>query len=62
MQEVSSSVPFVIKRGKHEIEITDSLSAEILDLEIISDMFEASAPSFVDYIWGFFTGKIINGL
>ncbi|XP_011500475.1 PREDICTED: mitochondrial ubiquitin ligase activator of NFKB 1 [Ceratosolen solmsi marchali] len=62
MQEVYNCVPFVIKRGKHEIEVTNSLAAEVLDLETISDIFEASAPSFVDYVWGFFTGHRQRGL
>lgn len=62
MQEVYSSVPFVLKRGRHQIEIMDAMAAEILDMETISDFFEPSAPTFIDYLWGFFTGHRQRGL
>lgn len=57
MQEVFNSVPFVLSKGKHKIEVVDAMAAEILDMETISDFFEPSAPTFVDYLWGFFTGN-----
>ncbi|XP_058797911.1 mitochondrial E3 ubiquitin protein ligase 1 [Phymastichus coffea] len=62
MQEVYNSVPFVLEKGKNQIEIVDAMAADILDLETISDFFEPSAPTFVDYLWGFFTGQRQRGL
>lgn len=57
MQEVYNSIPFVLEKGKSQIEILDAMAADILDLETISDFFEPSAPTLVDYVWGFFTGE-----
>ena len=57
MQEVYNTVPFVLKKGRNQIEVVDPMAADILDMETISDFFEPSAPTFVDYLWGFFTGK-----
>lgn len=62
MQEVFNSVPFVLKKGGHQIEVVDAMAAEILDMETISDFFEPSAPTLVDYLWGFFTGKQFSGI
>ncbi|XP_001599294.1 mitochondrial E3 ubiquitin protein ligase 1 [Nasonia vitripennis] len=62
MQEVFNSVPFVLKKGSHQIEVVDAMAAEILDMETISDFFEPSAPNLVDYVWGFFTGHRQRGL
>ncbi|XP_014217084.1 mitochondrial E3 ubiquitin protein ligase 1 [Copidosoma floridanum] len=62
MQEVYNSVPFVLGKGNHKVEVVDAMAAEILDLETISDFFEPSAPTFVDYLWGFFTGHRQRGL
>lgn len=50
-------VPFVLQKGWYSVEIIDPLSADILDLDIISDNFEPSVPTFVDLVWGFFTGN-----
>lgn len=50
-------VPFVLQKGWYSVEIIDPLSADILDLDIISDRFEPSVPTFVDLVWGFFTGN-----
>jgi len=41
----------------YSIEITDPLSADILDLDVISDNFQSSVPTIMDHIWGFFTGS-----
>ncbi|KAJ8680038.1 hypothetical protein QAD02_015825 [Eretmocerus hayati] len=62
LQEVYNSVPFVLKKGSDQVEIVDVMAAEILDLETISDFFEPSAPTFVDHLWGFFTGHRQRGL
>lgn len=40
----------------------DPLAADILDMETISDFFEPSAPTLVDYLWGFFSGHRQRGL
>lgn len=50
-------VPFVLQKEWYSVEIIDPLSADILDLDIISDKFEPSVPTFVDLVWGFLTGN-----
>lgn len=57
MQKIYNVVPFVLQKGWYRVEVVDPLSADILDLDIISDHFEPSVPTIVDHIWGFFTGK-----
>lgn len=57
LQEAYNSIPFVLQKGKTKIEVVDALAADVLDMEIISDFFEPSAPTFADHLWGFFTGK-----
>lgn len=52
-----NTVPFVLQKGSHNVEVLDPLSANILDLDVISDHYQPSAPTIVDYIWGFFTGN-----
>lgn len=59
MQEIYNTVPFAIRQGKNSVEILEPLSAEILDMDVISDEFKPSAPTITDHIWGFFTGKQI---
>lgn len=39
------------------MEVIDALTAEILDLEVISDRFDPSNLGFMDHMWGFFTGN-----
>lgn len=56
MQEVYNAVPFALQNGSHKVEVIDALSAEILDMDVISDEFKPSAPTITDHIWGFFTG------
>lgn len=51
------TVPFVLQNRWYSVEITDPLSAEILDLDIISDNFQPSVPTIIDHVWGFFTGN-----
>lgn len=53
-------VPFVLQNRWYRVEITDPLSADILDLDVISDNFQPSVPTIIDHIWGFFTGNIIK--
>lgn len=62
IQKVYNVVPFVLQKGWHSVEILDPLSADILDLDVISDRFEPSVPSFVDHIWGFFIGVRQRGI
>lgn len=51
-----NTVPFALQRGAHSVEIIEPLAADILDLDVVSDTFEPSVPSFADHLWGFFTG------
>ncbi|CAB0037599.1 unnamed protein product [Trichogramma brassicae] len=62
MQEIYNTVPFILQKGRDQVEVVDAMAADILDLETISDFFEPSAPTFVDYLWGFFTGHRQRGL
>ncbi|XP_008548890.1 mitochondrial E3 ubiquitin protein ligase 1 [Microplitis demolitor] len=62
MQEVYNAVPFALQNGSHKVEVIDALSAEILDMDVISDEFKPSAPTITDHIWGFFTGIRQRGL
>ncbi|KAL0106086.1 hypothetical protein PUN28_016072 [Cardiocondyla obscurior] len=62
IHQVCNTVPFVLKNGWHSVEITDPLSADILDLDVISDNFQPSVPTFIDHIWGFFTGVRQRGI
>lgn len=49
-----NSIPFALRSGNIDIEVTDALSANYLDLETISDVYEPSTGSFLDYIWGIY--------
>lgn len=62
VQKVYNTVPFVLQRGVHSVEVLEPLSADILDLDVISDSFEPIVPTFADHIWGFFTGVRQRGL
>ncbi|KAK2585050.1 hypothetical protein KPH14_008570 [Odynerus spinipes] len=62
MQKVCNSVPFVLQNGRYKVEVLDALSADILDMDVISDYFEPTVPSFSDHLWGFFTGVRQRGL
>lgn len=62
VQKIYNVVPFVLQKGLYRVEVIDPLSADILDLDVISDRFEPSVSTFVDYIWGFFTGIRQRGL
>ncbi|KAE8748907.1 hypothetical protein FOCC_FOCC004312 [Frankliniella occidentalis] len=62
IQEVYNSIPFALQSGSIDIEVSDALSAYYLDLETISDVYEPTSGSFVDFIWGFFTGLRPQGL
>lgn len=59
MQDVYNTVPFILQNDNYKVEIADALSADILDMDVISDEFKPSAPTITDHIWGFFTGIII---
>lgn len=50
----------MLQNGKTKIEVVDALAADVLDMEIISDFFEPSAPTFADHLWGFFTGNNVT--
>ena len=57
IREFCNSVPFVLQGSETNVEVTDALRADILDLETISDRFESSNPTLVDHVWGFISGK-----
>lgn len=52
IQEVYNSIPFALHCGDLNIEVADALSAHYLDLETVSDIFEPSSGSIMDYLWG----------
>ncbi|KAK0076563.1 hypothetical protein PV325_005191 [Microctonus aethiopoides] len=62
MQDVYNTVPFILQNDNYKVEIADALSADILDMDVISDEFKPSAPTITDHIWGFFTGVRQRGL
>ncbi|XP_077274102.1 mitochondrial E3 ubiquitin protein ligase 1 isoform X1 [Temnothorax americanus] len=62
IREVYHTVPFVLQNGWHSVEIIDPLSADILDLDVISDNFQPSVPTIVDHVWEFFTGVRQRGI
>lgn len=62
VHKVYNTVPFVLQRGSHYVEVLEPLSADILDMDVISDTFEPSIPTFADHLWGFFTGVRQRGL
>jgi E3 ubiquitin-protein ligase MUL1 len=57
IQTIYNVVPFVLQKGWHSVEVIDPLSADILNLDVISDHFEPTVPTFIDHVWGFFTGN-----
>ncbi|XP_022127953.2 mitochondrial E3 ubiquitin protein ligase 1 [Pieris rapae] len=62
IHEFCNSTPFVLTNGKYSIEVVDALSAELLDLDVISDKFEPMSPGVIDHVWGFFSGVRQRGL
>ncbi|XP_066595763.1 mitochondrial E3 ubiquitin protein ligase 1 [Prorops nasuta] len=62
MQKVYNTVAFAIQQGPYQIEVNDPLSADILDMDVVSDYFEPTVPTFTDHLWGFFTGVRQRGL
>lgn len=44
------------------MEVVDPLAAEILDMDVISDVFKPSQPSVFDHIFGFFYGIRRRGI
>lgn len=57
VHKVYNTVPFSLQHGGCSIEVLEPLSADILDLDVVSNTFEPIIPSFADHLWGFFTGK-----
>ncbi|XP_032683949.1 mitochondrial E3 ubiquitin protein ligase 1-like isoform X1 [Odontomachus brunneus] len=62
MQKVFNTVPFVLKNESYSVEVIDPLSANILNLDVISDHYEPIIPTVIDHIWGFLTGIRQRGL
>lgn len=58
MQKIFNMVPFVLKKESHCVEVIDPLSANILDLDVISNHYEPIVPTIIDHLWGFLTGKL----
>lgn len=57
VHKVYNTVPFSLQHGSYSVEVLEPLSADILDLDVVSNTFEPTVPSFADHLWGFFTGK-----
>jgi len=62
IQEVHNVMPFVLENGKFKVEIADPVAADILDMDVISDIFTPTVPSVMDHIWGFFSGVRQRGV
>ncbi|KYN02310.1 Mitochondrial ubiquitin ligase activator of NFKB 1 [Cyphomyrmex costatus] len=62
IHQVYHMVPFVLQNRWYRVEITDPLSADILNLDVISDNFQPSVPTILDHIWGFFIGVRQRGI
>lgn len=62
VQKVYNIVPFVLRQGPHRVEIVDPLSADILDMAVVSDSFKPSVPTLIDHLWSFLTGVRQRGL
>lgn len=56
IQEVHNIMPFALDHRGIEVEVIDPLAAEILDMDVISDVFNPTVPTVMDHIWGFFSG------
>lgn len=62
IHKVYNTVPFALQGQGQSVEILEPLSADILDLDMVSNTFEPTVPSFADHLWGFFTGVRQRGL
>ncbi|XP_018329612.1 mitochondrial E3 ubiquitin protein ligase 1 [Agrilus planipennis] len=62
IQEVHNVMPFVIESKGYQVEIVDPLAADVLDMDVISDIFHPTVPSVMDHIWGFFAGLRQRGI
>ncbi|KAK4875769.1 hypothetical protein RN001_012191 [Aquatica leii] len=56
IQKVQNVMPFVLESSKYSVEVIDPLAADVLDLDVISNVFTPTVPKVIDHIWGFFTG------
>ncbi|CAK9823117.1 Mitochondrial E3 ubiquitin protein ligase 1 [Anthophora retusa] len=62
VHKVYNTVPFALQQGRHSVEVLEPLSADILDMDVVSNTFKPTVPSFADHLWGFFTGVRQRGL
>ncbi|EFN86310.1 Mitochondrial ubiquitin ligase activator of nfkb 1 [Harpegnathos saltator] len=62
MQKIFNVIPFVLKKDSFSVEVIDPLSADILDLDVISDHYEPIVPTVLDHVWGFLTGVRQRGV
>lgn len=49
-------MPFELRNNNVGVEISDALSAAVLDLDVVYDNYEPTSLSFVDHVFGFFSG------
>lgn len=56
MKRAYNTIPFILKQGSYKVEVIDALTADILDMDVVSEAFEPSIPTLTDHLWGFFTG------
>ncbi|CAH1375065.1 mitochondrial E3 ubiquitin protein ligase 1-like [Tenebrio molitor] len=56
VQEVHNVMPFAVNNKGVQVEVADPLAADVLDMDVISDVFNPTVPSVMDHIWGFFAG------
>ncbi|XP_050313620.1 LOW QUALITY PROTEIN: mitochondrial E3 ubiquitin protein ligase 1-like [Anthonomus grandis grandis] len=62
IQEVHNVVPFGLESKGVIVEMAEPLTAEYLEMEVISDTFNPTIPSVIDHLWGFFSGVRQRGV
>lgn len=62
IQEVTNTVPFVLKSGKYVVEVSDVRESYILDLDTVAAKFEPTKMSAIDYLLSFFNGVRQRGI
>ncbi|KOC59611.1 Mitochondrial ubiquitin ligase activator of nfkb 1 [Habropoda laboriosa] len=62
VNKVFNTVPFALQQGGHFVEILEPLAADILDMDVVSNTFKPTVPSFSDHLWSFVTGVRQRGL
>ncbi|XP_065174300.1 mitochondrial E3 ubiquitin protein ligase 1-like [Atheta coriaria] len=62
IQESKNVMPFALEANGFQVEIVDPLAADILDLDVISDIFEPTSPGVLQHIYGFVMGLRQKGI